>query len=92
MTPLRTQKPLRQKAKGKENRGMHSLSGQKISIIMSGGSLCVLKLSMKQSEVHMNVRKNLLILLVTPVPLMADHDHTSQQYQLTFGRGKGSNF
>lgn len=47
---------------------------------------------MKQSEVHMNVRKNLLILLVTPVPLMADHDHTSQQYQLTFGRGKGSNF
>ena len=86
------QEPSHQKAKGKENGGMYSLSGQKISIIMSGGSLCVLKLSMKQSEVQMNVRKNRLILLVTPVPLMAYHDHTSQRCQLTFGRGKGSNF
>ena len=84
--------PTHQKAKAKKNRGMHSLSGQKISIIMSGGSLCVLKVSVKQSRVHMNVRKNLLLLLFTPIPLMADHDHTSQQYQLTFGRGKGSNF
>lgn len=52
----------------------------------------MLKLSMKQSQVQMSVRKNLLVLLVMPVPLMADHGHTAQQYQLTFGRGNRSNF